>query len=336
MSRRMKPLSRSNRLGDAELYSTTGACIFFLNRLIWSACLIAFIAGCTNTSPIPVWFDSIQRIPLRQVTVDGHRLFYLDQGVGPPVVLIHGIAASMWHWEYQLEPLAKTHRVIILDLLGSGLSDKPNIDYNPDNMLNSVRGFMDTLGVAQASLIGNSMGAGIAIGMALEHPNRVDRLVLIDGLPANIREHLSSPLFRKAMDSNIPVWVGELGNWFAGRGTTEAILQELVFDTSKLTPGVIDRSYRNRQRGGLIGPLLSLSRNLPLWESGYANRIGEVRKPTLIIWGDHDKLFTVSTGQGLQRTIEGSVLEVIQDAGHIPQWERPELVNQLLEQFLIP
>ena len=98
----------------------------------------ALIAGCAASSDIPPWFDGIQRFPIKTVLVQGHRLAYLDEGQGPPLILIHGYGGSMWQWEYQ-QALAAHFRVITLDVIGSGLSDKPDLDYRPDVFIESVR-----------------------------------------------------------------------------------------------------------------------------------------------------------------------------------------------------
>lgn len=292
------------------------------------------VSGCTSSPDLPLWFDSIERLPIRTVVVDGQRIAYLDAGQGPPVILIHGFGGSMWQWEYQQTALATHHRVITLDLLGSGLSDKPDIEYRPDQILSSFRGFMDALGISRATLIGNSMGAGLAIGMALSHPERVDQLVLITGLPDRITERLTSPLIRRATGTNVPAWLVTMGSWFFGRSTMETVLKEIVFDHSLLTPAVIERSNRNRQRPGQIAPILAVGRNIPLWEAGYAKQLGEIRQRTLILWGEDDRVFPAQVGRDLQRVIPGSTLVLIPKAGHIPQWERPQDVNPLIVNFL--
>lgn len=298
--------------------------------------LMLLVAGCAAAPDPPPWFDRIAPLPVKTVVVAGHRLAYLDRGEGPPVVLIHGLGGAMWHWERQQDALAAGHRVITLDLLGSGFSDKPDLDYTPDEMLASFRGFMDALAIPRASLVGNSMGAGLAVAMALAHPERVDRLVLIAGFPDRVRERLTSPLFQRAVDSRVPIWLAQIGNWFAGRGTTRHILEEIVYDPSLITPLVVERSYRNRQEWGFLAPTLTMTRNLSLWEEGFAKRLGEVRHPTLILWGAEDRLFPPQVGRDLQAMIAGSRLEIVPQAGHLPQWERPDVVNPLLAVFLQP
>ncbi len=303
---------------------------------IATLCTTAILmSSCASVPDIPPWFDGIQRFPIKTAFVDGHRLAYLDEGQGPPLILIHGFGGSMWQWEYQ-QSLATHFRVITPDLIGSGLSDKPDLDYRPEALIESVRGFMDTLGLSTATLVGNSMGAGLAIGMALSHPHRVDRLVLIDGLPDHVRERLASPLMQRAVNTDVPVWLARLGNWLFPRSGTEAILNEIVFNQTLLTPAVLDRSNRNRQRPNLIAPLLSIRDNLPLWEQHFATRLHEIPHPTLIMWGEHDRLFPPQVGRDLQAAIPRSRLIVIPDSGHIPQWEQPETVNRHLRAFLQP
>lgn len=298
--------------------------------------MLTLLSACAKAPAMPPWFDSIYRLPVKTVLVEGQRIAYLDRGDGPPVILVHGFGGSMWQWEYQQSALAATHRVITPDLLGSGLSDKPDIEYRPEQILAYFLGFMDALGIDRAAMVGNSLGAGVVMSMALSHPDRVDRLVLISGLPKNVREKLVSPLIRRAVDSRAPVWLVELGNWLAGRWVTETVLKEVIHDPALLTPVVIDRAYRNRQRPGLIHPLLALPRNLPLWEEGFALRIQEISKPTLILWGTEDRLFPLEVGRELHEMIPGSSFVAISEAGHIPQWERPNVVNAHLIEFLQP
>jgi pimeloyl-ACP methyl ester carboxylesterase len=299
-----------------------------------SLALLIVMTACSSPPPIPPYFEAFERIPIHTVEVNGERVAYLDIGQGQPVILIHGFGGSMWQWEHQQQPLSAEFRLITPDLIGSGLSTKPDIEYRPEQMLEYFIGFMDALRIRQATLVGNSMGAGLAIGMALTYPDRVSQLVLIDGLPANVRERLTSPSIKRALDTAAPSWLASFGNWLFGGVMIESILEEIVHDPALLTPAVIERSNRNRQRPGVIPPLMTVRDTLPLWESGFAKRIGEIRHPTLILWGEEDRVFPLPTGEDLQRTIKGSALVRIPNAGHIPQWERPDLANRAMIEFL--
>jgi len=294
------------------------------------------MTACSSPSSIPVQFDAIERMSIQTVLVHDQRIAYLDVGAGPSVILIHGFGGSMWQWEQQQHALSQHFRVLTLDLPGAGLSDKPEIDYRPDQMLDFFIGFMDAVKIPQATLVGNSMGAGLAIGMALAHPTRVAKLILIDGLPQHVMEKLTSPSVRRALETSAPSWLVSFGNWLFGGLMIESVLREFVHDPALLTPAVIERSNRNRQRPGLIKPIMTVRENLPLWESGFATRIDEITHPTLVIWGEEDRVFPIAVGEELHQTIKGSRFIRIPKAGHIPQWERPDLVNQELITFIQP
>ncbi|HEU5092384.1 MAG TPA: alpha/beta fold hydrolase, partial [Nitrospira sp.] len=181
-------------------------------------CLVSYLmTACAQPTQIPPYFETlertpIERIPIKTVLVHDQRIAYLDIGNGPPVILIHGFGGSMWQWEHQQHDLSQHFRTLTLDLPGSGLSDKPDIDYLPDQMLNFCIGFMDALQIPQATLVGNSMGAGLAIGMTLTHPTRVGKLVLISGLPSHVMAKLASRSFRQALESRAPSWLVFFGN----------------------------------------------------------------------------------------------------------------------------
>ena len=283
---------------------------------------------------MPPHFEAFERFPIHTLQVKGERLAYLDVGEGRPVIVIHGFGGSMWQWEHQQVPLSREFRLLTPDLIGSGLSAKPDIEYRPDEMLDYFVAFMDALNIQRAALVGNSMGAGLAIGMALEHPDRVSKLVLIDGFPANVRERLTSPSIQRALDTPAPSWLASFGNWLFGGLLIESVLKEMVHDPALLTPAVVERSNRNRQRPGVMRPLMTARGALPLWETGYAKRIGQIRHPTLIVWGEEDRVFPIAVGEDLHRTITPSSLVRIPNAGHIPQWEQPDLVNPAMIDFL--
>lgn len=305
-------------------------------RMMIGGLLSMTLGSCTTPDPLPPWFDSFERLPLKSVMVDGQRIAYLDQGQGPPVLLIHGFGGSMWQWEHQQSALATRFRIITPDLPGSGLSDKPDIAYTPDEMLQFLAGFLDALRIPQASLVGNSMGAGLAIGMALDHPDRVSKLVLISGLPPRVMDHLANPTIKRALTASTPSWLVSFGNFLFGGLMVDRILKDIVYDHTLLTPAVLERSNRNRQRPGLIKPLMTVGDNLPAWEERYAPRIGTITQPTMILWGEEDRVFPIKAGKLLHELIPKSAFTAIPRAGHIPQWEQPEPVNAYLRSFLLP
>ncbi len=240
-------------------------CTAVASSHVLTLCLAAVLmSGCAAPPEIPRWFDGFQRFPIRTASVNGHRIAYLDEGQGPPLILLHGYGGSMWQWEYQQLPLSRQFRVITPDLIGSGLSDKPPLDYRPEELIESIRGLMDALGLPTATLIGNSMGGGVAIGMALTHPDRVSRLVLIDSLPDHVRERLVSPLMQRALNTSVPAWLARFGALFVGNRTMEAVLKEIIYDHTLVTPAVLDRSNRNRNGGYDYAPHVAPGQPAPL------------------------------------------------------------------------
>lgn len=290
--------------------------------------------GCSSSTPLPSQIELIQRVPYQITTVNNHRMAYLDIGKGPPLVLIHGFGGSMWNWEHQYSALAYNHRVIIPDLIGSGLSDKPKEAYTPDRLVKFFLQFMDSLNIPQATLVGNSMGAGLAMAMALDHPERVTRLVLISGFPAQVEHNIASPHYQRFLYHRPPLWLARLGNWMAGRRTTEHILKEIIYNSELISPTVIDRSFRNRQRGDFLAPLYSLMDNIQSWEGQYGNRLQKITHPVLLLWGDHDRVFPLKVGEQVKNLLPHAEWHVIPDTGHLAQWEKPAIVNQLILSFL--
>ncbi len=292
------------------------------------------MVGCSSSATRPPWVELIQRVPVQTTLVQNHRMAYLDIGKGAPVILIHGFGGSMWHWEYQYLALAQTHRVLIPDLIGSGLSDKAEANYSPEQVLKYFLDFMDTLEIERATLIGNSMGAGIAMAMALDHPDRVDQLVLISGFPAKVEASVALPQLQQFLQHRPPLWLASMGNQMAGRGTTERFLKEIVYQPELISSTVVERSFQNRQRGGLLSPLYSLLEHIDRWDEGYGQRLADISQPTLLLWGAHDRVFPLEVGKQVQTMLPTAEWHVISEAGHLPQWEQPHLVNSLILSFL--
>jgi pimeloyl-ACP methyl ester carboxylesterase len=276
------------------------------------------------------WNDSL--VP-QTVRVNGDTIFYVVKGAGDPLVLIHGYGAAIWLWEKQIDLLSSRYKVYALDLLGHGFSDRPRMAYTPEAYIRFFRNFMDAVGVEKATLIGNSMGGGLAWSVAGLFPERVDKLVLIDCIPPDVLRQVRNDSFRKlAALERFPVllyWVYANRN----RDSVKWILQECVTDKTRITPEVVDRQYRFSRIKGTTWSLYSTFRN-----AKDAMRLGEclprIDRPTLIIWGEDDLLFPPSVGKALNRAIPGSKLHIVEKSGHIPMWETPEKVNPLIVDFL--
>ena len=311
------------------LHFLVSLCISLLTPL-W----LVSMSSCTPSPAPSAWIESVQRLPFKTIEIEGYRIAYLEAGRGPTLILIHGFGGSMWNWEYQYTSLASHHRVITLDLLGSGSSEKPDIPYTPQRLVQFFRGFMDELGIKHATLAGNSMGAGLAMAVAITYPERIEGLILISGFPANPRESVASPRYQQFFDQRPPLWMARFGLWVAGRWATQSMLKEIVHDPALLTPLVVERSYQNRLKPGFLPPLYSLVDHLPHWEKEFGRRIQKIQLPTLILWGAEDQVFPPAVGKDLHNMISNSTFHTVPDAGHMPQWEQPLFVNNLIRKFL--
>ncbi|GJL65008.1 MAG: alpha/beta hydrolase [Nitrospirales bacterium] len=278
--------------------------------------------------------ESIQRIPLRTVHIDGHQIAYVETGAGHPLILIHGLGGAMWNWEHQQFALAAHYRVITVDLLGSGLSAKPDIPYTPSMLTTFFLKFMNALEIEEATLLGNSMGAGLAMATALTEPHRVKSLILISGFPPTFTGKIHSPLYQRFLEHRPPLWLAKMGNWMSGRWATRQVLEEILYDVTLLTPAVIERSYQNRRHMDVLTPLYSIVEHMDEWEHQYGARLQEIHQPTLILWGEEDQVFRPAVGQHLQELIPQTTWHLIPNAGHLLQWEKPESVNAYIQEFL--
>ena len=306
-------------------------------KQVWPIIIVVVLAGtcaCTMTPPSPSLIESIQRLPLKTIQVDGDKIVYVETGAGHPIILIHGLGGAIWNWEHQQIILSSHYRVIALDLLGSGMSAKPNIRYTPSRLVRFFLHFMESLEITQATLIGNSMGAGVAMASAITAPDRVKAMVLISGFPQSLRGTIHSPLYKRFLEHRPPLWLAKLGNWMSGRWATRKVLKEVLYDHTLLTSAVIERSYQNRKRDDVLSPLYSLMENMDEWEQEYGLRISEIRQPALILWGEDDQVFRPDVGRRIKELIPHSTWHLIPKAGHFLQWEKPQQVNSLLLEFL--
>ena len=283
--------------------------------------------------PIPL-LETIHRTSPQFINVDGNQIAYLEAGQGDPIVFIHGFAGSMWNWEYQYTGLSDSYHVVIFDLLGSGMSDKPDIAYSPENMLEFFTRFLDSLKIQRATIVGNSMGAGLAMAMALAVPDRVNALILISGFPSDIRASVASQHYQNFINRPPPLWLAKFGNWISGRWATKSLLEEIIYDQSLITPVVVERSYQNRHKSDYLPPLYSLVDHIGQWEEEFGTRLDRIQQPSLILWGAEDRVFPLSVGRELQTMLPHATFHVIANAGHIPQWEQPAQVNDLIAEFL--
>jgi pimeloyl-ACP methyl ester carboxylesterase len=304
-------------------------------RLRWivSVLITPFLRGRSIPLVRPTRIDWNPTLLPQTIQINGHTIFYTVKGVGEPLLLIHGYGAGMWAWEKQIDVLSRSHRVYALDLIGHSFSDRPKIPYTPETYIHFLKDFMDGVGIEKATLIGNSMGGGIAWGMAILHPERVDRLVLIDCVPPDVLQQVKNESFRAlAAIKDIPI-LGYLVIAARGKHSINWVLLECVSDIKRITPEVVNRQYQLSKIKGttwvLYSTLTHAKEALKL-----RDRLSTICQPTLFIWGEKDLIFPPDVGEALHRTVPGSKFLRVEGSGHIPMWETPDEVNQAILDFL--
>lgn len=302
-------------------------------RWIASILLAPFLRGCSLPLVRPNRIDWDPHLSPQTIKIKGHAIFYIARGEGKPLLLIHGYGAGLWVWEKQIEILSETYKVYALDLIGHGFSDRPKIAYTPETYVHFLKDFMDKVGTERSTLIGNSMGGGIAWAMAVFFPERVDRLILINSVPPDVLDQVRNDSFRKLVAiKNIPLLPYLL---IAGRNknSVKRILQECVSDIKLITPEVLNRQHQLSMIKGSTWVLYSTFKNAE-GALKFKDSLSHIRQPTLLLWGDRDLIFPTSVGEHLHRMISNSKIQLIKRSGHIPMWETPEEVNQAILSFL--
>ena len=267
----------------------------------------------------------------RDAIVRGVRVRYVEAGQGPPLVLVHGLTSSKVAWRDNILPLAERHHVYAVDLPGHGDSDKSNVNYDSEAIVELMREFILGLGHRQVALAGISLGGGVSLLTALEHPEMISKLVLC-GSGALGRE--IATVIRLAA---LPV-VGEfmLGGSFDNVG---AMTRKCFYDKSLVPSEVVDELRRTNGLPGAREAALTIIRMyIGVWgvRSRYVvtNRLRSLDIPTMLLWGADDEIIPVKHAHRAAQLIPKSELHVFENCGHWPQMERTEEFNRLMLEFL--
>lgn len=259
--------------------------------------------------------------------INGVKLHYQEKGTGTPLILIHGYTSLFYTWNDVFEPLSEHFRVIAVDLKGFGFSEKPVGDYTKREQAVLVKGLLDHLKIDKAWLAGNSMGGDVSLNIALQNPNRVAGLILIDS--AGVKFESKSP--SSSSSFKIPFF----GRVFAAVALTSdrlvrGGLERSFFDDSKITDQDV-RMYhipltsKNGQRAAALA-----TQQWDLYP--IENDLGKINVPTLIMWGAEDEVVPLETGRKMNSLIKNSELVVFENCGHLPQEEMPQkTVEEILK-----
>ena len=278
--------------------------------------------------PTGKWLEAAGLEP-RFVIVEGVRIRYVEAGSGPAVVLMHGFASSIYTWKDILPPLARERRAVALDFPGFGGSEPPP-DLSFELLPRVVLGLMNRLGIARASLVGNSMGGAVSVVLAARRPAQVDKLVLIDAAGYNTEPAEQPWIIRLARSRAAVVLMERLP---VRRRLVGAGLRQVFHDPSWVTRERIDEYVAPLLQPGALVSIRSLMVSPPP-SPPVAELAVRVEAPTLIVWGKQDRWIPVEHAGRFAAAIPGSRVVVLDDCGHLPQEERPAEVIRMLEGFL--
>ena len=252
---------------------------------------------------------------------------------GTAVILVHGLGDALETWEPNINALAERHRVYALDLVGFGRSDKPPIQPSLSFGAQFISDFMETQHIGRASLVGNSMGGAVSLQFALQFPDKLEKLVLENtaGLGKGV-----ITIFRWL---SIPM-IGELLSRPSRRGTIW-LFKQIVYDPTVITDDLVELYYQLASLPGAQKSLLSTLRtgiNLfgqrPQFTRPIVENLGKITCPTLIIWGQQDRIIPVEHARVAKDGIPNAKLHIFDSCGHGPHFEHPEDYNRLVLEFL--
>src|SRR2546426_5677393 len=281
----------------------------------------------------------------RTVRMGGVNISQSGGGGAPPLVLVHGLGSSAAvEFYYNLEPLAAHHRVLAIDLPGFGKSDKPLLQYTIELFVKAVRDLMTSEGLERAAVMGVSMGGRVALGLALESPELVERLVLVDALgvgpPRRVLAYrilltrgLGELTLRgtaRALRQMNPATIRRFWGWYLRRPSRVGITWS---DDRIANHGTLLSTPE--YRAAYLSALRSIARMGQLRDGiTVEDRLSELRMPTLVIWGRHDHIFPARHAEAARDKLRHGKVVIFDDSGHTPQMEEPERFNRLVLDFL--
>jgi len=271
-----------------------------------------------------------------EMELHGHGVIYRVAGSGPPVVLIHGMVNSSRHWEEVALRLADRHTVIAPDLIGHGDSAAVRGDYSIGAHAASIRDLLAVIGIDRATIVGHSLGGGVAMQFFYQFPQRTERLVLVSSGGLG---HEVSPLLRSAALPGMNGMIGliahrrildalwQLGKRLRARGNSKGIYVQAVV-----------RALRPLEQPGARAAFLHTLRSVI---DVHGQRVSAVDRlyllgsmPTLVVWGERDNTIPLEHGRAVHEAVPHSHFETLPRAAHFPHLEDPEGLARVLAEFI--
>lgn len=273
---------------------------------------------------------------------DGLRMHYVQRGMsgsgtasgsrtaqGSDIILIHGLMSSTGEWAKNIDALAETHRVWAIDLIGFGYSSRVTEPvYSLQYYADTLRGFMDKVGIECAHLVGHSLGGGVALQFAHDHPERVERIVLIAG--AAFIFHLFRSVRLAAQFPSVTRGLGS--RLLANPRVHRTALCNALGDPSHLDTEMLAARVRASKVQGTLDALWAMMASP--WASNLPDGLADIQAPCLVLWGDRDYVLPLRHGERLARELPNAELVILKGAGHVPNEEFPDTVNRLMLDFI--
>ena len=256
----------------------------------------------------------------KEINVGAVKTAYLTLGTGMPVVFLHGAGAGAVSWYATLGVVAKNYQVIAPDIIGYGESDKPEATYTRAYFAKWLKDFLVELGIDKAHIVGLSQGGAIAMQFARDYPERVEKLILVNagGLGAQVS-------FGALLGV---LWMNNFPSEIADKFNSKYILfNPLKRDRNHSLYSIAVIKCKGGKNVFRFGKGAAVSK-IP------DHDLKQIQPKTLLIWGNNDKLFAVTSGENAVKLIPNAKLHKIPDAGHLPLIDQPELFNEALLEFL--
>ena len=304
-----------------------------LKTLVVVACLVLILA----LAALLLWTPDRDRAsleaaylrsPADMIEVAGTRLDVRDDGPkdAPAIVLLHGFGSSLHTWEAWAGPLSVDHRVVRFDLPGCGLSPPDSTGlYDDARSIVVLTALMDRLGIAKATVVGNSMGGRIAWTFASAYPDRVDRLVLVspDGFASKGFEYGHVPDIPASMN---------LMRWVLPKPLVTMSLAPAYADRKAMTDELATRYYDLLRAPGAREAMIARMAQGVRYDP--VERLRRIRAPTLLLWGEEDRLIPFTNAADYVAAIPGATLAPLPGVGHLPQEEAPVRSLEVIRAFL--
>lgn len=274
----------------------------------------------------------------QQLDLDGTHICCLTAGEGgSPVVLLHGggVDSARLSWGQTIDPLAEGHRVFAPDLPGYGQSDKPDVLYSLDYYAQWLAELLDNLQLEQVSLVGLSLGGGIALNFTLQHPQRVSRLVLVSpyGIMPRLAWQRLSYLYVHSPINEWSLWTlrqsRQMVRW--------TLLAGLISSPERLSDELVEAVYQAAREPDAGKAFASFQRHEVGWNglrTDFTNRLSEITIPTLFIQGEKDTAVPLKYAQQASERMRNARLLVLSECKHWPQRDKTDEFNQAVASFL--